>query len=238
MKLIYKRVLLKISGEIFNEGNKSIFKKNIIQSLLQDIYFLIKMGVEISIVVGGGNLFRGADLSKLGVNNITSDYIGILSTIINGLFLKDIFQKFNIPVCLMSSLYVDSVCNRYSLEESKHLLSKSVVVIFCGGMGTPCFTTDSAACLRAIETESEIILKGTKVNGVYSQDPNNFENVTLYSKLNYSDVLNNEYNVMDLTAFVLARNYKLPICIFNLNNHHALIKILSGEQEGTIINGD
>ncbi|QCI27159.1 UMP kinase [Buchnera aphidicola] len=238
MKFIYKRILFKISGEVIKNINNKKFQNSIIFNIIKDIKYLIKHGIEISIIIGGGNLFRGSELTKIGINRITADYIGILSTVINGLFLKDLFNKYNISVCLMSSNIVNDVCEKYNLEKAINLLSNSVVVIFCGGFGYPFFTTDSAACLRAIETCSDIILKGTQVNGVYSKDPKNYKNAILYDKLNYQDVLKNEFKIMDLTAFILARDHNIPICIFNIYNKKALIRILFGEKEGTIIHNN
>lgn len=238
MKFIYKRILLKLSGEVIQDFNNSEFSNCTIKMIIQDIKYLVKNGVQISIVIGGGNLFRGANLSTIGINRITADYIGMLSTVINGLFLQELFNQFNISTYVMSSICTNSICNQYNLPYALELLSKSVVLIFCGGIGQPFFTTDSVACLKAIETRSEIILKGTKVNGVYSKDPRYYENVVLYSQLNYQDVLKNEFKIMDLTAFILARDHKIPICIFNVQNRQALQRILLGEHEGTMIHSN
>ncbi|QCI26191.1 UMP kinase [Buchnera aphidicola] len=238
MKFIYKRVLLKISGEVIQDFNTSRFENSMIYEIINDIKYLLKHGIQISIVIGGGNLFRGANLSKMGINRITADYIGMLSTVINGLFLQELFHQLNVPVYVMSTIIVSSICNKYNLMYALELLSKSVVVIFCGGIGQPFFTTDSVACIKAIETNSEIVLKGTKVNGVYSKDPYYHKNVFLYHQINYQDVLKYEFKVMDLTAFILARDYKIPICIFNIRRRRALKRILLGEREGTIICDD
>ncbi|CAL4320266.1 UMP kinase [Buchnera aphidicola] len=235
MNFIYKRIVFKISGEVIKGINKSKINDDVIHDIIRDIKFILNKGVEVSIVIGGGNLFRGVSLLKLGINRVTCDYIGMLSTVINGLFLKDLFNKCNVPVYLMSAIATHNMCNEYNLEKALHLLSKSVVVIFCGGLGQPFFTTDSVACLRAIETNSDIILKGTKVDGVYSNDPNNSKNSVFFHQLSYQDVLKNEFKIMDLTAFILARDYKIPICIFNINHKNALFRILRGEHEGTII---
>ncbi|CAL4320222.1 UMP kinase [Buchnera aphidicola] len=235
MKFIYKRILLKMSGEVIKGVDKVNFKNCLIYNIVKEIRFLVKNGIEISLVIGGGNLFRGSFLSKLGINRVSSDYIGMLSTIINGLFLKDIFERYNIPVCLMSSITIDNVCKKYNLEKAMKLLSNSVVIIFCGGMGNPFFTTDSAACVRAIETNSDIIFKGTKVNGIYSQDPNKYPDAFFYKKLNYQDVLQKEFKVMDLTAFILARDYNIPVHIFNIYHNNILSRILQGNTEGTLI---
>ncbi|CAL4042562.1 Uridylate kinase [Buchnera aphidicola (Takecallis arundicolens)] len=236
MKFIYRRVVLKIGGEVIQDFNNTNFSNCIIHDIIREVQYLVRHGIQVSIVIGGGNLFRGATLSGLGINRVTSDYIGMLSTVINGLFLKDLFNQFSVSSCLMSSLFVNSICQQYNLEQALDCLSKSVVMIFCGGIGNPCFTTDSVACLKAIETQSEIIIKGTKVDGIYSKDPNKYKDVILYHQLNYNDVLRYEFQVMDLTAFILARDYKIPICIFNIARSGALRRILSGYNEGTIIN--
>ncbi|WP_343128334.1 UMP kinase [Buchnera aphidicola (Takecallis taiwana)] len=236
MKFIYRRIVLKISGEVIKSFNNNQFSTCIIRDIIQDIQYLVKHGIQISIVIGGGNLFRGATLSKFGINRVTADYIGMLSTVINGLFLKELFNKVNISSCLMSSLCINSICQPYNLDQALEHLSNSVVMIFCGGIGQPCFTTDSVACLKAIETRSEIIIKGTKVNGIYSKDPEYNQDSILYHQLNYNDVLRYEFKVMDLTAFILARDYKIPIYIFNIGHNRALRRILRGCNEGTIIN--
>lgn len=235
MTFIYKRIVLKISGEVIKGFNKLSYENDILKNIIQEVKELILQGVEISIVIGGGNLFRGSSLSKMDINRVTADYIGMLSTVINGLFLKDLFNKINVPVCLMSSVLIHNMCNTYNLDKAKMLLSKSVVVIFCGGMGHPYFTTDSAACLKAIETQSDIILKGTTVDGVYSKDPKYYNDVILYNKLSYNDILSQELKVMDLTAFILARDHKIPICIFNIYTKNVLKKILQGYKIGTMV---
>ncbi|WP_343182668.1 UMP kinase [Buchnera aphidicola] len=235
MKFLYKRIVLKISGEVINGINTSNTENHILYTIAKDIKYLLSHGIEISIVIGGGNLFRGASLSKFGINKVTADYIGMLSTVINGLFFKDVLNKFNISVCLMSSIFMHTMCDSYNLDKAKNLLSNSVVVIFCGGIGNPFFTTDSAACVRAIEINAEIVLKGTKVNGIYSDDPCNSTDVMFYKNLNYQDVLNQEFKIMDLTAFSLARDHNIPICIFNINNKKSLIRVLLGKDEGTLV---
>ncbi|CAL4320333.1 Uridylate kinase [Buchnera aphidicola (Symydobius americanus)] len=237
IKLTYKRVLLKISGEVLNGINTSKFNISFIKDIADDIKKLLHFGIEFSIVIGGGNLFRGSSLSSFGLNRIVSDRVGMLSTVINGLLLNDIFSQFKIRTYLMSSISVKKICADYCIEKSLDLLSKKYVLIFCGGLGHPFFTTDSAACLRAIETNSDIFLKGTKVNGIYSEDPSITQSAILYNQLNYQEVLQKELKVMDLTAFILARDHNLPIGVFNMYHTGALKRILTGCKEGTIITG-
>ncbi|QNS01941.1 MAG: UMP kinase [Buchnera aphidicola (Pentalonia nigronervosa)] len=233
---IYRRILLKISGEVLQGTNKFGIDTFSLKRIATEIFSIVKMGIEVSLVIGGGNLFRGEQLSRLGIGRVVSDHIGILSTIINGLAMKDIIQTFSdYQTCLMSSIPLNGICEVYNYERAMNLLSKKYILIFSAGIGNPFFTTDSAACLRAIETESNVVLKGTKVDGVYSIDPNKFSRAILYKILKYEDVIKKELQVMDLTAFTLARDYNLPICVFNINKPGSLYRIVAGKKEGTLI---
>ncbi|XBC38383.1 MAG: UMP kinase [Buchnera aphidicola (Floraphis choui)] len=231
----FKRVVIKLSGESLQGNNKFGIDINELNRIVQEIKNIIDLGIQVGIVIGGGNIFRGKQLVNYGVDNIVSDNVGMLSTIINGLILHDAMNRININAYLMSSFSVDSICEVYNYEKAINLLNNKCVVIFSGGLGNPCFTTDSAACLRAIEVKADIILKGTKVNGVYSNDPNENFNSMLYKTITYDEVLNKELKVMDLSAFILARDYKLPICIFNIYDPGILYRIIKGEKEGTLI---
>ncbi|QCI24317.1 UMP kinase [Buchnera aphidicola (Muscaphis stroyani)] len=232
---VYRRILLKISGESFQGDNKFGIDVNTVKKLAQEIKFISQLGVQVSLVIGSGNLFRGGILCKSGINLVTSHHIGILSTIINSLAMKDAMHSISTKTYLMSAIPINGICNIYNWEQAISLLSKNVIVIFSAGIGSPCFTTDSAACLRGIETRSDIVLKGTKVDGVYSSDPKKDKKAILYRHLKYKDVLKKELKVMDLSAFILARDHNLPIRVFNINKKGNLYRIIIGKNEGTLI---
>ncbi|MCR3755174.1 MAG: UMP kinase [Candidatus Westeberhardia cardiocondylae] len=235
-KPIYKRILLKLSGEALQKDNKFGINTKILKYIAQDIKKLILLNVQIGIVIGGGNLFRGSHLEKSGINRITSDHIGILSTIINSLAIQDILCQININTKVMSSISLNNICENYNYKKAIELLNNKYVVIFSAGTGNPLFTTDSAACLRGIEIQANIILKATKVKGIFSKNPKNNKNTTFYKKISYQDVIKKEIKIMDLTAFTLARDHNLPIYIFNFNTKNILYKIIMGyEKEGTLI---
>ncbi|NIH16638.1 MAG: UMP kinase [Buchnera aphidicola (Periphyllus lyropictus)] len=233
----YTRVLLKLSGEslIDINGSSKIHIKSL-DFLSKEIKRIIDLNIELGIVIGAGNLFRGSQLQKMGINRVVSDHIGMLSTVINGLAINNSMNKMNIKTELMSAIPLNGICEIYNWSRAINLLSKKIVVIFSAGIGNPFFTTDSAACLRAIEVHADIVLKGTLVDGVYTSDPKKNNNAILYSKLSYKEVLKKELKIMDLSAFSLARDYKLPICVFNINKPGALYRIITGVSEGTLIN--
>ncbi|QCI19803.1 MAG: UMP kinase [Buchnera aphidicola (Brevicoryne brassicae)] len=237
-KFIYRRILLKISGEVLQGVNRFGIDMSSLKRIAREIESIVKIGVQVGLVIGSGNLFRGEKLSELGLNRVVSDHIGILSTIINSLAMKDTLSSISsIKTCLMSAIPLNGICQVYTCEKAINLLSNNFVVIFAAGTGNPFFTTDSAACLRGIEIESDIVLKGTKVDGVYSTDPKKDFNAILYKKLTYKEVLQKELKVMDLSAFTLARDYHLPIRVFNINKSGSLYRIVMGSNEGTLITG-
>lgn len=231
----FKRILIKLSGESLQGSNKFGIDIDALNFIIKEVKNVVNLGIQVGIVVGGGNIFRGEKLKHFGINKIVSDNVGMLSTIINGLILRDSMKKMNLNAYLMSSIPIGSICEIYHYEKAINWLKNKYVVIFSGGLGNPCFTTDSAACLRAIEIKADIILKGTKVNGVYSSDPKKNINSVLYKTITYDEVLTKELKVMDLSAFILARDHKLPICIFNIYNPGILCRIVQGKKEGTLI---
>ncbi|VFP87625.1 UMP kinase [Candidatus Erwinia haradaeae] len=235
IKLIYKRILLKISGEALKGsevyGIDIIFLKRIVMEVKE----LVELGVQVGIVVGGGNLFRGSSLVKDGMSPVVADHMGMLATVINGLAMYDALNHAHVEASLMSSIPLNGLCDSYSWAKAIRLLYNNRVLVFSSGTGNPFFTTDSAACLRGIEIEADVVLKATKVDGVYSSDPMNHSDAVLYERLSYSEVLKKELTVMDLAAFTLARDHSLPICIFNINKIGALRRILLGDKEGTLI---
>lgn len=233
----YKRILLKLSGEAL-QGNEGFgIDPSILDKMARDIKTLIDQGIEVAVVVGGGNLFRGAGLAKAGMNRVVGDHMGMLATVMNGLAIRDALHRIDIHAKLMSAIPLNGVCDDYSWMEAISLLKQGKVVILSAGTGNPFFTTDSAACLRGIEIEADIVLKATKVDGVYDKDPVKYSDAKQYKTLTYDKVVNDELQVMDLAAFTLARDHQLPICVFNMNKSGALNRVLMGEAEGTLISG-
>ena len=232
----YKRILLKLSGEALQGDEGFGIDPTILDRMAQEIKELIEMNVQVAVVIGGGNLFRGAGLAKAGMNRVVGDHMGMLATVMNGLAMRDALHRIEVNARLMSAIPLNGVCDDYRWTEAISLLRHGKVVILSAGTGNPFFTTDSAACLRGIEIEADVVLKATKVNGVYSADPVKDPTATLYKTLNYEKVLDDELKVMDLAAFTLARDHNLPICVFNMNKPGALRRVILGEQEGTLIN--
>ncbi|OTQ28599.1 UMP kinase [Gilliamella apicola] len=232
----YKRILLKLSGEALQGDEGFGIDPTILDRMAQEIKELIEMNVQVAVVIGGGNLFRGAGLAKAGMNRVVGDHMGMLATVMNGLAMRDALHRIEVNARLMSAIPLNGVCDDYRWTEAISLLRHGKVVILSAGTGNPFFTTDSAACLRGIEIEADVVLKATKVDGVYSADPVKDPTATLYKTLNYEKVLDDELKVMDLAAFTLARDHNLPICVFNMNKPGALRRVILGEQEGTLIN--
>jgi uridylate kinase len=234
-KTAYKRVLLKLSGEALQGHDGFGIDPAVLDRMAQEIKELIELGVEVGLVIGGGNLFRGAGLAKAGMNRVVGDHMGMLATVMNGLAMRDALHRAYVNARLMSAISLQGICNDYNWAEAISLLRNGRVVIFAAGTGNPFFTTDSAACLRGIEIEAEVVLKATKVDGVYSADPVKYPDAELFSELDYNEVLDKELKVMDLAAFTLARDHNLPIRVFNMNKPGALRRVIMGESEGTLI---
>ncbi|WP_343189594.1 UMP kinase [Buchnera aphidicola] len=235
-KPLYKRILLKLSGEVLQGSNTFGIDFKTLFRIVSEVKILVNFGVEIGIVIGGGNIFRGATLKKIGISKVISDDIGMLSTIINGLAFRDTMDNNNINSCLMSAISVNGICESYDWKKAVNYLSKKIVVIFTAGIGISNFTTDSAACLRGIEIKADIILKGTKVNGVYSSDPEKNKNAIMYNKLTYQQVLDKKLKFMDLVSLILAKDNNIPIRVFNINIPGVLFRVIMGKEEGTLIN--
>ncbi|EGN75651.1 uridylate kinase [Idiomarina sp. A28L] len=231
----YRRVLLKLSGEALMGAEPFGIDPKVLDRMAQEIKEILELGVQVGLVIGGGNLFRGEGLAKAGMNRVVGDHMGMLATVMNGLAMRDALHRTYINARLMSAIELAGVCDSYNWAEAISLLKSGRVVIFSAGTGNPFFTTDSAACLRGIEIEAEVVLKATKVDGVYSADPMKNPEATKYDILDYQDVLKNELKVMDLAAFTLARDHSLPIRVFNMNKPGALKAVIMGEDEGTLI---
>lgn len=234
-KPAYRRVLLKLSGEALQGSEGFGIDPAVLERMAQEIKELVELGVQVGLVIGGGNLFRGAGLAKAGMNRVVGDHMGMLATVMNGLAMRDALHRAYVNARLMSAISLQVVCDSYSWAEAISQLRAGKVVIFSAGTGNPFFTTDSAACLRGIEIEADVVLKATKVDGVFTDDPVKNPDAVLYQELSYDEVLEKELKVMDLAAFTLARDHDLPIRVFNMNKPGALRRVIMGEPEGTLI---
>ncbi|CAH0534234.1 Uridylate kinase [Vibrio stylophorae] len=234
-KPMYQRILLKLSGEALQGEEGFGIDAKVLERMAQEIKELVELGVQVGMVIGGGNLFRGAGLAQAGMNRVVGDHMGMLATVMNGLAMRDALHRAYVNAKLMSAIPLNGVCDSYNWADAISQLRDGRVVIFSAGTGNPFFTTDSAACLRGIEIEADLVLKATKVDGVFDADPVKNPDATLYSELSFQDVLEQELKVMDLAAFTLARDHKMPIRVFNMNKPGALRRVVMGEQEGTLI---
>ena len=234
-KPAYRRVLLKLSGEALQGSEGFGIDPAVLERMAQEIKELVELGVQVGLVIGGGNLFRGAGLAKAGMNRVVGDHMGMLATVMNGLAMRDALHRAYVNARLMSAISLQGVCDSYSWAEAISQLRAGKVVIFSAGTGNPFFTTDSAACLRGLEIEADVVLKATKVDGVFTDDPVKNPDAVLYQELSYDEVLEKELKVMDLAAFTLARDHDLPIRVFNMNKPGALRRVIMGEPEGTLI---
>lgn len=231
----YKRVLLKLSGEGFgDEGGRGLESERF-DTLAKEIQKISRTGVELAIVVGGGNILRGAKLSNTGKSRVQADQIGMIATAINALFLQDTLEGLSVETRVVSALEIKNITEPFVLRNCLQYLKEKNVVIFAGGTGNPYFTTDTAAALRAIEIKADIMLKATQVDGVYSDDPRKNVSAKLYKKLTYMDVLSEQLGVMDLTAISLSMENKLPIIVLNIYNCKNIEKAISGKPVGTYI---
>jgi len=236
MKAKYKRVLLKLSGEAFLGGLDHGIDTAICAHLAKQIKSAVSLGVEMALVVGGGNIFRGAPRSKeFQMERAVADYMGMLATVINGLALQNALEKQDVPCRVMTAIEINKVAEPYISRRAVRHLEKKRVVIFVAGTGNPFFTTDTAAALRSIEIGADVLLKGTKVEGVYCSDPMVNKKAQLFKELGYMDVLNKELKVMDATAITLCKENKLPIIVFNFTKETNLEKVICGENIGTRI---
>jgi uridylate kinase len=233
--LKYKRVLLKLSGEILMGDREAGLDDRMVSYVCGQVAELRKSGVEIGLVVGGGNIFRGLTAAAAGMDRVAADYMGMLATIINSLALQDYLEKLGHFTRVMSAIEMPEVCEAFIRRRAIRHMEKGRIVIFAGGTGNPYFTTDTAAALRAAEVNADVLIKGTKVDGVYDADPVGNSEAKLYSKLSYTTVLEKNLKVMDASAASLCRDNKIPIIVFNLYKKGNLKKIVLGEKIGTIV---
>ncbi|MDG1263703.1 MAG: UMP kinase [Flavobacteriaceae bacterium] len=229
----FKRILLKLSGEALM-GERSYGIDPIrIGEYAEEIKQIYEQNVEIAIVIGGGNIFRGVSGSSQGVDRVQADYMGMLATVINGLALQSALENIDVPTRLQTALKIEAVAEPYIKRKAVRHLEKNRVVIFSAGTGNPFFTTDSAAVLRAVEINADVILKGTRVDGIYNEDPEKNKEAVKFDSLSFEEVLKRGLKVMDTTAFTLSQENKLPIIVFDMNTHGNLVRVVRGENIGT-----
>ncbi len=231
----YQRVLLKLSGEALMGEDAFGINRQTLLSIVQEIKSIVDLGVEVGIVIGGGNIFRGISVGAEGMNRAQADAMGMLATLMNSLALEDAMQKVGIKVEVQSALAVAQIASSYSRKKAVQLLASGTTVIFGAGTGNPFFTTDTAAALRGIEIEADIVLKATKVDGVYSADPKKDKTATKYEALSVDEAIAKNLGVMDSTAFTLCKQQKMPIKVFSIFDQGALKRVILGEKEGTLV---
>ena len=232
----YQRILLKLSGEALLGDEDYGIDPVIIGRIANEVLEVINTGVQVAIVIGGGNIFRGAGLAESGIDRVTGDHMGMLATLMNSLALQDALEKVGVDARVMSAISVHDVCEDYIRRRAVRHLEKGRAVIIAGGTGNPFFTTDTAAALRAIEVGADIVLKATKVDGVYSADPKLDASAEFYDSLGYDQVIEGKLRVMDTNAIVLCRDQGMPIRVFNVFGNGNLIRIVNGEMVGTLVN--
>ncbi|WP_228530293.1 UMP kinase [Tamlana sp. I1] len=232
----YKRILLKLSGEALMGKRQYGIDPERLAEYAQDIKTITDKGVQVAIVIGGGNIFRGVSGASKGMDRVQGDHMGMLATVINGLALQSALEDADIPTRLQSAIKINEVAEPFIRRKAIRHLEKGRVVIFGGGTGNPYFTTDSAAVLRAIEIEADVILKGTRVDGIYNADPEKDNTAVKFKSITFDDVLRKGLKVMDTTAFTLSQENKLPIIVFDMNTIGNLLKVVSGENIGTVVN--
>jgi uridylate kinase len=232
----YKRILLKLSGESLQGSSKSTnISPAMLEQYCDEIKAVREEGVEIAIVIGGGNIFRGGQAETLGIDRVQGDYMGMLATVINAMALQSSLERHGVYTRLMSGIKMEQVCEPFIRRRAIRHLEKGRIVIFGAGIGNPYFTTDSTASLRAIETQCNVVLKGTRVDGVYSADPEKVPGATRYENLSFQEAYEKNLNIMDMTAFTLCMENKLPIIVFDMNKKGNLLKIVKGGTAGTLI---
>ena len=232
----YKRILLKLSGEALMGDRQYGIDPKRIADYAQEIKAVVEKGIEVAIVIGGGNIFRGLAAASNGMDRVQGDHMGMLATVINGLALQSALEEIAVQTRLQSAIQINEVAEPFIRRRAMRHLEKGRVVIFGGGTGNPYFTTDSAAVLRAIEIEADVIIKGTRVDGIYTAVPEKDANATKFDNISFNEVLSKGLKVMDTTAFTLSQENELPIIVFDMNKKGNLLKIVSGEAIGTVVN--
>lgn len=234
-KAAYQRILLKLSGEALMGDGGFGLDLGIVERIALEVKELVEIGVQVAIVVGGGNFFRGSQLADSGVDRVSADQMGMLATVINAMAIQDALEQKGLYARVMSAIKINQICEDYIRRRAIRHLEKGRVLVFAAGTGNPFFTTDTAASLRAIEVGADLMLKATKVDGVYSADPKIHSDARFYKHLSYDEVLDDRLAVMDATAIVLCRDNEMPLKVFNLTKHGALKRVVMGEEEGTLV---
>lgn len=233
--LKYKRILLKLSGEALAGDKRVGFDFDVMKRLATEISDIVRLGAAVGLVIGGGNIVRGAQLSKMGMDRVGADYMGMLGTVINALAMQDVLEKSGLQTRVMTAIGMESLAEPFIRRRAMRHFEKGRVVIFAAGTGNPYFSTDTAAALRAIQIHAEVIIKATSVDGVYSADPKLDPEATRYESISYRDVMVNELGIMDQTAITLCKENKLPIIVLNIHRHGEVARALMGERVGTIV---
>lgn len=231
----YKRILLKLSGESLMDSQSYGIDPKMLAQYGADIRQAVEKGCEVAIVIGGGNIFRGLSGASQGMDRVQGDYMGMMATLINSMALQAELEKQGLKTELLGGLQIEPICKAMSRRRAKEALAEGRVVIIGGGTGNPFFTTDTASTLRAVEIEADVILKGTRVDGVYTADPEKDPTATKYQHLSYSEAIEKKLKIMDLTAFALAESNNLPIYVFDMNKEGNLLKVVEGEEIGTLV---
>lgn len=233
----FKRILLKLSGESLMGDKNFGLDSKVMTRYAEDIKSIIELGVQVAIVIGGGNIYRGMNEAETGIERAQGDYMGMLATVINGMALQSALEKAGVYTRLQSAIKMEQIAEPYIRRRAIRHLEKGRVVIFGAGTGNPYFTTDTAGSLRAIEIQAEVILKGTRVDGIYSADPEKDPAATKYSSISFSECIANNLKVMDMTAFTLCMENELPIIVFDMNKQGNLLRVVTGEKVGTLVKG-
>jgi len=239
ISVAYRRVLLKLSGEALMGSADFGIDSPVLFEIAQRIHELVDRGVQLAIVIGGGNIFRGVSLTTSGgINRVLADDMGMLATVMNGLAIQDTLQKIGVDARVMSAIHIEAICENYNQQQAIRHLEKGRIVIFVAGTGNPFFTTDSAASLRAIEIGADLMIKATKVDGVYTADPIHDPNAKRFSHLNYHEVIEQRLGVMDTTAVILCQDNNIPLRVLNMGKADALVRAIAGFDEGTLIDNE
>ena len=231
----YKRILVKLSGEALMGSTDYGIDPKVLKRIALEIQELLGLGVQVAVVIGGGNIFRGEGLARSGMDRVTGDHMGMLATVMNCLAMQDALESIGTYARVMSAIRINEVCEDYIRRRAIRHLEKGRVVLFAAGTGNPFFTTDTAAALRAMEIHAEVLLKATKVDGIYDKDPKKFPDAVKYDQITFIDALKQRLNVMDSTAFSLCLDNNVPILVFDLNDEHAIRKAVLGEKIGTLV---
>ena len=234
-KPLYKRILLKISGEALVGSGHEALDAHVLDRIVSEVVEVHKLGVQVGVVIGGGNFFRGVTLSKAGISRISADHMGMLGTLMNAIAMRDSFERMGVEARVHSAIPMSGMVDHFNYRKAIHNLNESRVVIFAAGTGNPFVTTDTAASLRAIETECEVVLKATQVDGIYDKDPRTHKDAKRYKKLTYQEALAKELAIMDLSAFCQCRDYNLELRVFNIHKQGSLFRVVTGEDEGTLV---